>query len=1132
MARSPPGWRCDAPYAMRLDASRTNLLTGVLFVAAGLAVVAFSIDVITGWHASKPAPTVPLGLERIQYDTAWAFAFAGAALVAGALRLGTLTRLFAAVPITLGGLRLLAYAVPDLIAIRPILALPWLPFGPGGYNDMGVLTALILIALGFALATMNPAARGPLRSVIASSMAATAVALALLLLFGAWTGGSAAMRWLLLTGGDRTNALLAIIVSGAIIADAVLGSREERRAVRRATPVIVWFAALVCVLVLWRALDLHETEVIQNRTRLVAASIRGDIERDLDARIAALARLGEQARTRAMTPESWQQDARLAIRDLDRFEPVGWIDDRYILQLVAPPGMTDLLGIDVRADPAQQPAIAAAVATRRAALTRSIDVAPGTHRFLVFVPVFDGETFRGAVTAMVQDRAWFEALVKNRFADYQIALDEQGTRVETIAGDGAPAGEAWRHDEAIKVANVQWTLHVTPTLEHLQAIDSKLPEVSLALGALLATLLALCTYLFQTAQGRARDLTAANARLREDIEARQRAELAQRESEERTRLIIAAIKDHAIYMLDADGRIATWNPGATELTGYAAGDVLGRDFALLYPPDAERAAPEMLTVAVRDGWIAEECWHLRKDGSRYRGDDMISAIHDDAGALRGFSVVTRDATQRIALREAIEQSRDFYFSLFSDIPNLVWRCDASGACDYVNNAWQDYTGRTREAELADGWKEGIHPDDRAAWQQAFDLALRGRVPFELEYRLRRRSGEWGSLICSGRPYHDMRGGFSGFLCSCLDITERRAMESALKESEQRYEAMTSNVPGMVFQLVRKAEGGYAFAYISHGCAPLTGVPEANLLRDADAFFALVPAADRAHLAATLEASAAQLSPWNWNGRMHPAHEATEKWVTIRARPRLSDSGGILWDGVVLDDTASRLIQLEIERSREEQRALSRHLQSVREEEKASIARELHDELGSTLTALKMDLDRLTPLLPREGDARGQGTAMKEMIDGAVATTRRIVTDLRPSILDDLGLAVALRWQAGEYGKRSATKIVVETPEPDIPIDRECALALFRIFQETLTNVIRHAKATEVVVRLSEADACYVLHIRDNGVGMPDDALRKPTSHGIRGMRERARQHGGDVSLSSAPGEGTTLVVTIPKPRSA
>ena len=142
--------------------------------------------------------------------------------------------------------------------------------------------------------------------------------------------------------------------------------------------------------------------------------------------------------------------------------------------------------------------------------------------------------------------------------------------------------------------------------------------------------------------------------------------------------------------------------------------------------------------------------------------------------------------------------------------------------------------------------------------------------------------------------------------------------------------------------------------------------------------------------------------------------------------------------------------------------------------------------------------------------------MARLIDAAVATTRRIVTDLRPSILDDLGLAVALRWQAGEYGKRSATRIVVETPEPDIAVDRECALTLFRIFQETLTNVMRHANATEVFVRLAEADACYVLQIRDNGVGMPDDALRKPDiarhpRHARAGPAARRRRVGDERS---------------------
>jgi len=134
------------------------------------------------------------------------------------------------------------------------------------------------------------------------------------------------------------------------------------------------------------------------------------------------------------------------------------------------------------------------------------------------------------------------------------------------------------------------------------------------------------------------------------------------------------------------------------------------------------------------------------------------------------------------------------------------------------------------------------------------------------------------------------------------------------------------------------------------------------------------------------------------------------------------------------------------------------------------------------------------------------------------------------MLDDLGLAAAIHWQAGEYAKRTQMTIGVELPEPDVEVDRDRALALFRIFQETLTNVMRHAHATRVDVRLSETNDSFVLHVHDNGVGISEEALRKPTSHGIRGMRERAREHGGDVSVSSAPDEGTTLVVTIPKAR--
>jgi len=1114
---------------MRIPTLQTPAVIGALYGLVGAAVVAFCVDVLWSWHLGGAPVHIPFWLERIQYDTAWAFALLGAALIAGALSFGPLARLLAAVPIVLGSLRLAAYALPQLIPIRPMIAMPGLPYGAGGYNDMGVLTALVLIALGLAVVVVRPSERSPANSVIAALLAATGLALALLLLFGAWTGGPGAMRWLMLTGSDRTNALLAILVASVVLADALTGSAAERYAVRRWTPIIVWFAVFVCVLVLWRALALQEAESIRASARLVAISIRGEIERDLSQRIAALDRLGERARARDPDSESWVADSQLAVRDLERFQQTGWVDNQFRVRIAAPRRENDLLGVDVREDPAQGPAAQRAATTRSPSFTRFIDFAPGGHRFMIFVPVYNGDAFRGLVTATMIGSAWFDSLVRNRFSDYEIELREQETRVEAISGDSPAADHTWAVAQPIRVADAGWTLNVTPTQELLKMRDSALPEALLALGALLATLLALCTYLFQMALSRARDSAAVNARLLADIEARKRAEGAHRESEERTRLIIAAVKDHAIYMLDAEGRIASWNPGATELTGYLAGEVLGHDYAILYPPDVERAPAEALTAAVRDGWTEQECWHLRKDGSRYRGEDVISAMRDDEGTLQGFSVVTRDATQKIELREQTERSRDFYFSLFSDFPNLVWRSDATGGCDYVNKAWLDFTGREREVELADGWMQGIHPDDREAWANKFGAALRARQSFEAEFRLRRKDGTWGSLICSGRPYHDMKGGFSGFLCSCYDNTGRRAIESALKESEHRYEAMTSNVPGMVFQLARRPDGHYAFAYISHGGEPLTGIVEAALRRDANAFFSLVSAADRSHLIATLESSAAQMSAWNWSGRLQPAHEPTEKWVTIRARPRLADGGTILWDGVVLDDTANRLAQLEIERSREEQRSLSRHLQSVREEEKASIARELHDELGSSLTALKIDLDRLQNSLPENGHSREQVASMLRLIDGCVATTRRIVTDLRPSILDDLGLAAALRWQAGEFRKRTGTKIRVDTPDPDIAVDRECALTLFRIFQETLTNVARHAGASEVNVRLADGDAGYLLQVRDNGVGMTDDAWRKPASHGIRGMRERARELGGDLSVASAPGEGTTLVVTIPKP---
>jgi len=1112
--------------AARIDSGPTLSWTAIALLLVGFGVAATGAWFITQWHTPGASS---FGIERVQYDSAWAFAFGGLALALNVARLSALSRWCAAVPIVLGAMRLLASVVPGAFDVHPIIANPWLPFGSGNYNDMGVLSATVFVVLGFALATLRSGRYRPWRTVLVALFAAIALALATLLLLGAWTGGIVAAQWLQLAGGERSAAVLFLLLGGGVLAQALLGSEDELHAVRRWTPAIIGFAAFICAIVLWRALSVQETRYIQNATRLVAATAKSHIEVALEQRVRTLQRLAERAQVYNFTETQFRQDAGGlldTVASAPDLQAIAWAGDDLSIKWIATRG-ADAKG-DFQVDPSQQLGGEALLALHQPLITRFVELSSGGKAFAIAAPAYAGDSLRGVVVGVLGTN-WLAGLVRDRFPDYAIELLDSGRPISSVVAELPAADIQWSQETPVAVANARWTLRVTPTRDYLHRNDSALPQAALALGIALSTLLALCTFLFQTAQRRAKALTQTNMRLLDDILARRQAEQALHESERRTRLIINAIKDCAIYMLDAKGCVATWNPGAEQLTGYSIDEIVGRPFAILYPLDGNSTPERELAVAVRDGSAEGERWHLRKDGTRFCGDDVISAIRDDQGELQGFSVVTRDATHRIELRDQTERSRDFYFALFSGFPNLVWRSDASGNCDYLNQAWLDFTGRTREQELGEGWLAGVHPDDRAQWRETLTRVFPAQQSFEIEFRLKRANGEYGWIICNGRPYHDINGRFSGYLCSCYDNTARRAVERALKESEERLERITSNVPGMVFKLERNREGKLAFSYVSPGCEAVTGLTESALAADANVFFALVPAADRTHLMATLEASAAKLGTWNWTGRLFPAHETTEKWVTIRARPRRAEAGGRVWDGVVVDDTQVRMQQLEIERSREELRALSRHLQSVREEEKARIAREVHDELGSTLTALKIDLDWLGARFTNAPSEVVQKRAsMSKLVDAAVAVTRKIVTDLRPSILDDLGLAAALRWQAAEFGRHSGAKVQVEAEDGEAGMNREVALTLFRIFQETLTNIARHAKASEVDVKLSAQDGAYVLQIHDNGIGMDEAELTKPTSHGIRGMRERARQLGGDISVSSKPGGGTTLVISVPR----
>jgi len=224
---------------------------------------------------------------------------------------------------------------------------------------------------------------------------------------------------------------------------------------------------------------------------------------------------------------------------------------------------------------------------------------------------------------------------------------------------------------------------------------------------------------------------------------------------------------------------------------------------------------------------------------------------------------------------------------------------------------------------------------------------------------------------------------------------------------------------------------------------------------------------------------------------------------------------------------NRNAQRRLTRSREQLRSLAARLQSIREDERSKIAREVHDVLGQALTGIKMDVTWIMARLPDDTRLVARTKSLSALIDSTIQMVRRIATDLRPGILDNLGLVAAVEWQSGEFQTRTGINCRLNTNLRDASIASESATAVFRIFQETLTNVARHAQATSVSVDLCEQEGRIVLQVADNGRGIDLVEVTQSKSVGLLGMRERAAILGGDLAISGAPGQGTTVVLSLP-----
>jgi PAS domain S-box-containing protein len=252
-------------------------------------------------------------------------------------------------------------------------------------------------------------------------------------------------------------------------------------------------------------------------------------------------------------------------------------------------------------------------------------------------------------------------------------------------------------------------------------------------------------------------------------------------------------------------------------------------------------------------------------------------------------------------------------------------------------------------------------------------------------------------------------------------------------------------------------------------------------------------------------------------------------VSIVRVPVSAPGGQIAAYTIYHDITERQRAEEELQSSLAQLRALAARLESVREEERTSTAREIHDELGQALTAIKIDLTSLIyELPPHQTEALKRVESILKLVEEAIHSVRRISTQLRPGILDDLGLVAAIEWAAEEFEARTGTMCRLDLPPGDILTHPERVTALFRIFQETLTNIARHANATQVDVRLAQENGDLWLEVPDNGQGITNEQLSGGKSLGILGMRERASLLGGELTISGIPGKGTTVSARIPE----
>jgi len=591
------------------------------------------------------------------------------------------------------------------------------------------------------------------------------------------------------------------------------------------------------------------------------------------------------------------------------------------------------------------------------------------------------------------------------------------------------------------------------------------------------------------------------------------AEAALSASEERYRLLFDGITDAVfVHGLNDDGLPAEFlavNDVACERLGYTREELLRMAVRDIDAPESPVDVRAIVKRLKQGETVLFEQTHVTKDGRR-----IPMEVHVQSFPLHGRPValsVVRDITERKRAEQSLKESEAKYRNLIEQAWDAIFVADQDGEILLVNAQACLMLGYTQAELVQLNIADTYAAEERAAVAKRIAKAQLGEH-LRYERSMVRKDG----TTCPVEVAIGMlpNGSIQGIV---RDITERRRAEETLRASDQhlREAQRVAKVGSWEFDLTTGLVTWSEECYRMQGRDPERPAPRYEELHR----YYTPESWERLSIA--MQRAMATGAPYQLDLEVI-REDGTRSWQSARGEAIRSTAGKIdRLHGTVLDITERKRAETTL-------RALALHLEAVREEEHTLIAREIHDELGQALTALRLDLVWLGRKLP-EGS-----TALRGRLDGAVQLTnemitvgQRIVGNLRPPVLDDLGLVPAVEWYTQQFAKRSGLRIELDVGAKGPVVTDRLAVTAYRIVQEALTNVARHAQATQVMVRLGEQDGALTLEIRDDGQGFREEAAHDPHSFGIVGMRERAASHGGALVITSSPGAGTTVRATFP-----